>query len=134
MAVLSRRGVAIQQGVVVGAGVPLVGQEYFGIYDQSGRLWYWWISYDLAAEWGLAPESSYDQEIVLYRIPWWLVLADSDSFLWYVYPDLDGAPIVETSAPPNGVEIRNSPKLRVKDGKTKYQYTIVGGDLDVSAV
>jgi hypothetical protein len=131
MTVLARRPVQVPRGVIIPAGGPLLGQEYIRIYDQSGLIWYWWVAEMLAADWGATPEKSFDQEVRLYRIPWWLELRDTDSDLWYVYPEVDGSPLVSAAQPSLGVGVTNSPKLRAKNGRTRYQYTVVGGDLDV---
>lgn len=131
MTVLGRQREHIQRGVIVPAGVPLIGQEYFRIKDQSGRIWYWWISYDLAADWGIEPDKPFDQEVRLYIIPSWLKLRDSDGDVWYVYPEVTGSPLVEVAPPPIGEGVTNSPKLRVRGGKSRYRFQVVGGGLDV---
>lgn len=133
MAVLARQQRQIRQGVLVRAGGPVIGQEYFRIYDQTERLWTWWIGFTLTADWGLSPQSPLDQTVNFYIIPWWLKLADSNSDIWYVYPDVDGSPLVDVGQPTVGEGIANSPVLRVKGGTARYRYEIVGGGLDVVA-
>jgi hypothetical protein len=132
MTVLARQQQQVAQGILVPAGGPLLGQEYFRIYDQTGTLWYWWISFDLAADWRREPAHTFDQEVRPYIVPWWLLIRDTDDDLWYVYPDIDGAPIVSVTPPPAGEGITNGPALRVQNGRARYRYTVVGGDLDIT--
>ena len=133
MTVLARPPGQRTEGTVVPAGGPLIGQEYFWIYDQTGQLWAWWISYDLAADWRFEPEHDFDQEVRFYIVPWWLKMGDSDGVAWWVYPAADGSPLVHITQPPLGEGITLSPALRVRGGTARYQYAVVGGDLDILA-
>jgi len=131
MTVLGRQEAAIAQGALVPAGGPLIGQEFIWIYDQTGVLWAWWISLDLASDWGPVPDLPFDQEIKFYLIPWWLTLVDDEGVVWYVYPEVDGSPIAQIAQPANGEGIVGSPALRVRGGPSRYRYKIVGGAIDV---
>jgi hypothetical protein len=134
MVVLGRQQRTIAQGVLVPAGGPLLGQEYFWIYDQSGRLWAWWIAYELAADWRSAPEHDFDQEVRFYIVPWWVKLVDDEGQAWFMYPALDGSPLLDIAQPANGDGIVGSPALRVRGGPQRYHYTVVGGAVDVDPV
>lgn len=131
MTVLARAPGPIARGVVVPAGGPLIGQEYMRIQDQTGFIWYWWISYDLAADWAHEPDKPFDQEVRFHLVPHWLKTQDSDSNMHYVYPALDGSPFVRPNPPPIGEGITGTPALRVRGGRTRYRFKIVGGDIDV---
>jgi hypothetical protein len=123
--------VSAPNGVIVPSGGPLVGQEYFRIQDQDNRIWYWWISYDLAADWSHVPDNPHDQEVRFYLIPYWLKLVDAEGAVYYVSPALDGSPGVSQDPPAIGDGLTGAPALRVRGGKTRYRFDIVGGDIDV---
>lgn len=131
MTVLGRSRKHVSRGATIRNGGPLSGQEYFRIRDQSGQVWYWWISFDLAGDWGNTPETPDDREVRFFFVPWWLTIRDSESVVWYVYPEVDGSPLARISQPPVGDGIANGPALRVRGGNAKYKYAVVGGDLDV---
>lgn len=133
MAVLARLQGEVQQGVIIPGGGPLIGQEYFRIRDREEKIWYWWISYDLAANWSHAPEFPFDQPVRFYILPYWIKIADSEGSVFYLFPEVDGSPTVRGVQPGIGEGITGAPALRVRGGRAKYRYTIVGGDLDVMA-
>lgn len=133
MTVRSRQQGQLVQGAVVRDGGPLIGQEYFWIHDQTGRTWAWWIAEILMPDWNQQSPKAFDQEVRRHLIPWWIKLRDTDSQAWYVYPEVDGAPLAEVAQPPLGEGLTGSPSLRVRGGAIRYQYAILGGALDVVA-
>lgn len=138
MAVLARQQTQFARGILVPAGGPILGQEYFGIKDQSGQLWTWWIDETLTPNWGLNPESPSDEEVTLspmrVLIPSWIKIRDANLDAWYVYPEVDGSPLVEATEPPIGEGITEAPALRIKGRMVHYRLTVVGGALDVVSV
>lgn len=134
MAVLGHQQARVPRVQVVPAGGPLIGQEYARIKDQNNVIWYWWISYDLSHVWDDEPEFSFDKEVKRHLIPSWFKLVDSDSQVWFLHPELDGSPTLSIIQPSVGEGLVASPKLRVRGGRVRYQYTVVGGDVDVASV
>ena len=87
-------------------GIPTVGFEYLGIYDQSGFLWYWSIDYDgNLAIWDRIPTHAFYEikNITPALIPWWWPVLDEMDTIWYLYPNIfTGQPILYTIQPTNG--------------------------------
>ena len=131
MTVLSRHAEPFARGAVVPESGPLIGQEFFRIRDQTGFVWYWWISYDLAADWSHEPEQWFDQELRLFFTPYWVKMADEAGDIFYIYPSVDGSPTVRVDKPAIGDGIVDYPALRVRGGRPRYKFSIVGGDIDV---
>jgi len=87
-------------------GIPAVGFEYLGIYDQNQVLWYWSIHYNGNLEiWNRIPTHLiYEvKNITPIITPWWWPLEDQLGTLWYLYPNIvTGQPILSTAQPTNG--------------------------------
>jgi len=87
-------------------GIPAVGFQYIGIYDQSQVLWYWSIHYDgNLLIWNRSPTHPIYEVINVTPIitPWWWPLEDELGTLWYLYPNVvTGQPILSLTAPING--------------------------------
>ena len=87
-------------------GIPAVGFEFLGIYDQSHTLWYWSIFYDGNLEiWNRIPTHLFYEikNVTPELIPWWWPITDEMDTIWYVYPNITtGQPIISTTQPTNG--------------------------------
>jgi hypothetical protein len=88
-------------------GIPSVGFQYLGIYDQSQTIWYWTINYDGNLEiWNRIPTHEiYDViSTTPIVIPWWWPIVDELDTIWYLYPNIaTGQPILDTTQPTQGV-------------------------------
>jgi hypothetical protein len=89
--------------------------EYVAIKDQSGVLWYWWVTASRDLAWGLSPGvyvHRQSREVVLSPIPYWLVLVDGTAVTRYVYPQtLTGEVLIMPSAPAVGTGYTGSPGI-----------------------
>lgn len=87
-------------------GIPAVGFQYLGIYDQSQFLWYWSIFYDGNLEiWNHIPTHPFYEikDVTPIITPWWWPVEDELGTLWYLYPNIvTGQPILSTVQPVNG--------------------------------
>jgi hypothetical protein len=87
-------------------GIPAVGFEYMGIYDQSQFLWFWSVGYDGNLEiWDRVPTHPFYEikNITPELVPWWAPLEDEIGSIWYLYPNIDtGQPILSTTQPLTG--------------------------------
>jgi hypothetical protein len=90
--------------------------DYFAIKDQSGAIWYWWVTASGDMLWGSAPGAYVHRNaraVVLSPVPSWLVLVDGTSTTRYVYPKtLTGELLVMPSAPAVGVGYTGSPRVQ----------------------
>lgn len=87
-------------------GIPAVGFEYLGIYDQDGVIWYWTIHYDgELAVWDTLPTHLIYEVINVTPalIPWWWPVLDELDTIWYLYPNaVTGQPILSGTQPADG--------------------------------
>jgi hypothetical protein len=86
--------------------------QYFAIKDQAGETWYWWINHSGGLAWTSAPPGTPTrsaQDLNLTPIPYWIQLTDPAAATRFVYPNLLGAPVVQTTAPAVGTGMVGSP-------------------------
>lgn len=84
-------------------GIPAIGFEYLGIYDQNAVIWYWSVNYDGALSvWNRVPTHDvYEvKNITPTLIPWWIPVLDELDTIWYLYPNaVTGQPILSAVQP-----------------------------------
>jgi hypothetical protein len=91
---------------LVPIGIPSVGFDYLGIYDQNQTLWFWSPWYDGGIEiWDRIPTHEYYKinNVTPTVTPWWWPLEDELGGLWYLYPSITtGQPTLSNAQPTNG--------------------------------
>lgn len=87
---------------------------YFAIKDQSGVVWYWYITNDVVLDSvAVVPSFLGKQAAIIAQdtIPSWLEVDNPTPELRYVYPDVTGEPTVSASQPSVGSGRVDSPTV-----------------------
>lgn len=99
--------------------------NYFGIKDQQGNIWYWYIHTDNTLNSiPTIPAFATKQAVDLSSaaIPYWLVLTNAAAQNRFIYPSLSGEPTVTDTQPLIGTGVIGSQTLKSAGSGS---YTIV---------